>query len=72
MFIIYIYAYSFANEPGKFIPSGSLNASRAEMRLDLVVEQPDVFDREWEVQVFILSINWIRFQNGLAERMFTD
>lgn len=69
----YIYAYSFASDPTKFGPTGSINASRADLRLDLVVEQPcGVTDREWEVQVFILGHNWIRFQNGLAERMFTD
>lgn len=69
----YIYAYSFASDPTKFGPTGSINASRAEMRLDLIVEQPvNVDDREWEVQVFVLSHNWIRFENGLAERLFTD
>lgn len=69
----YIYAYSFASDPTKFGPTGSVNASRADLRLDLVVDQPSgVTDREWEVQVFVLGHNWLRFQNGLAERMFTD
>jgi len=69
----YIYAYSFANEPAKFGPSGSMNASRAEMRLDLTVSPPQgVDEKEWEVQVFVVSHNWMRFQNGLAERLFTD
>jgi len=69
----FIYAYNFAQEPNKFGPSGSINTSRAEMRLDLTVLQPTgVDDKEWEVQVFILSHNWLRFQNGLAELVFTD
>lgn len=69
----YIYAYSFASDPTKFSPTGSVNASRAGLRLDLVVSQPeDVDNREWEVQVFVLSHNWIRFQNGIAERLFAD
>ena len=69
----YIYAYSFANDPERFGPSGSMNASRAEMRLDLTIDPPvDVEDAGWEVQVFVVSNNWMRFQNGIAERVFTD
>jgi len=69
----YIYAYSFAKDPMAFGPSGSMNASRAEMRLDLTVAPPQgVDEKEWEVQVFVVSHNWMRFQNGLAERVFTD
>ena len=69
----YIYAYNFAQEPAAFGPSGSINTSRAEMRLDLTVSQPTgVDDKEWEVQVFVLSHNWMRFQNGMAELVFSD
>jgi hypothetical protein len=69
----YVYAYSFAQDPTKFGPTGSMNASRAEMRLDLTIIPPtDVDNTEWEVQVFIVGHNWMRFQNGLAERLFTD
>ena len=69
----YIYAYSFANDPSKFGPTGSMNASRAEMRLDLTIAPPiGIADNEWEVQVFVVSHNWMRFQNGMAERLFTD
>ena len=69
----YVYAYSFAHDPTKFGPTGSMNASRAEMRLDLTIIPPtDVENTEWEVQVFIVGHNWMRFQNGLAERLFTD
>lgn len=69
----YIYAYNFGDDPAKFGPSGSVNASRTNMRLDLTIQPPvDVDDPEWEVQVYVLAYNWIRFQNGLAERLFTD
>lgn len=69
----YIYAYSFANDPEKFGPTGSMNASRAPMRLDLTITPPvDVEDKKWEVQVFVVSHNWMRFQNGIAERVFAD
>jgi hypothetical protein len=69
----YIYAYNFGDDPVKFGPSGSVNISRAPMRLELTVLPPDnVDDKEWEVQVYVLSYNWIRFQNGMAERLFSD
>ena len=69
----YIYAYNFSNDPAKFSPNGSINASRAEMRLDLTIQQPTgIEDKEWEVQVFIVSHNWLRFENGMAELVFRD
>jgi Large eukaryotic DNA virus major capsid protein len=69
----YVYAYNFADKPALFGPSGSMNATRAEMRLDLTVAQPTgVDDKEWEVQVFVLTHNWMRFQNGMAEVLFRD
>lgn len=69
----YVYAYNFADKPAQFGPSGSMNATRAEMRLDLTVSQPaGVDDKEWEVQVFVLTHNWMRFQNGMAEVLFRD
>ena len=69
----FIYAYSFADDPTKFGPSGSVNASRVPLRLDLTILPPvDVENKEWEVQVFILSTNWMKFQNGIAEQVFKD
>jgi hypothetical protein len=32
----------------------------------------NVDDKEWEVQVFVLSNNWMKFQNGIAEVVFKD
>jgi hypothetical protein len=69
----YIYEYSFAADPVKFGPTGSINSSRAPIRLELTIEPPDnVDDKEWEVQVFILSHNWLRYENGLCERVYRD
>lgn len=69
----YIYAYNFAEDPTKFGPTGSINGSRVPIRLDLTVRPPEGVDNEeWEVQVFVLSNNWMRFENGLAELVFKD
>ena len=67
----YIYAYNFAERPADFNPSGSLNASRADLRLNLKVAAPDG-GGEWSVHVFLVGTNWMRFQNGLANLLFMD
>ena len=69
----YIYCYNFAEKPADFSPSGSLNASRVDMRLLLTVAPPGgAEDLEWSVHVFYVGTNWIRFQNGLANLVFMD
>jgi hypothetical protein len=69
----YIYAYNFASRPHEFDPSGSANASRVDMRLNLTVAPPGgAKDAEWSVSVFLIGRNWIRFQNGLAGLVFAD
>lgn len=69
----YIYGYNFAENPVEFSPSGSVNASRVDMRLDLTIKQPsDTFNKEWTVHVFMIGTNWIRFQNGIANLVFMD
>ena len=67
----YIYGYNFANKPVEFSPSGSVNASRIDMRLNLTVKQPPG-DSEWTVSVFLVGTNWMRFENGLANQIFMD
>jgi hypothetical protein len=66
----YIYAYNFASRPDAFNPSGSANASRVDMKLNLNVVGgiPD----DWTVTVFYVGTNWMRFQNGLANQLFMD
>lgn len=84
----YTYGYSFAREPEDHQPSGTANMSRAtSVTLNLRVNQPIqrdleslsppcVFDRAdvngWEVFVFAIHYNWLRFENGICNRMFTD
>lgn len=65
----YIYGYSLSKNPGEHQPSGTLNASRLQTaRLTLNVSAPDL----WEVKVFVVSLQWLRFQNGIANPMFQD
>jgi len=70
----FIYGYSFAKTPGDHQPSGSLNASRVNsLRLVLDVRPPGgVLDATWEVKVFCIGLNWLRFENGLANPVFED
>jgi hypothetical protein len=67
----YIYGYPFARTPGEHQPSGSLNASRLNsLRLVLEVEAPK--GCQWEVKVFCIGINWLRFENGVCNKLFED
>lgn len=68
----YVYCYNFTNSPNSWVPAGTLNASRVDMRLNLEVEQPIGIEKEWEVVVFVVGTNWMRFQNGLANQLFMD
>jgi len=74
----FIYGYSFARQPGGHQPSGTINASRLNsLRLNLNVAVPTVFqggspDTTWEVRVYVLALNWLRVENGLLNRMYTD
>jgi len=66
----FIYGYPFAKHPGEHQPSGSFNASRVTLRLVLDVKAPP--GALWEVKVFCIGMNWMRFENGLANPMFED
>ena len=69
----YVYCYNFAKKPHEFSPSGSVNMSRVDVRLNLTVTPPtSTFDTEWTVSVFFVGTNWMRFQNGLANTVFMD
>lgn len=84
----YVYGYSFSRYPDEHQPSGSANMSRTtSITLNLKVNTPipvDTtnitlpysFDQEivggWEVFVFAIHYNWLRFENGICNRMFTD
>jgi hypothetical protein len=62
-------------------PMGTVNASRASLRLDLVVQPPSadglpescgLAATSWEVHVFAIGYNWMRFVNGMAGPLFKD
>jgi hypothetical protein len=69
----YLYVHNFATDPSEFGPTGSVNTSRVDTRLLLEIEQPDSpHNNEWEVVVFATNTNWMRFENGIANRLFID
>lgn len=72
----YIYTIGFDGDNETFGPQGgTLNASRVDIRLDLEVEPPSSssgITNEWEVVVFALNYNWLRFQNGIANLLYAD
>lgn len=72
----FIYGYPIGRTPGDVHqPSGTMNASRLQnLRLTLDVRPPQTASgaAAWEVKVFCMSLNWLRFQNGIANKMFTD
>ena len=70
----FVYGYSFAKHPGEHNPSGTINASRLNsLRLTLNVKPPGgSSDTEWEVHVFVYAIQWVRFGNGICNKVFID
>lgn len=70
----FIYGYSFARHPGQHDPTGSINASRLNtLRLTLNVKPPGgSSDTEWEVHVFVYAFQWVRFGNGICNKVFID
>jgi hypothetical protein len=78
----YVYGYVFARTPGKHQPTGTVNMSRAssvQLRLTVRAPQPVTLPggfaadlaNSWEVHAYCLTLNWLRFQNGIANRMFS-
>lgn len=61
-------------------PAGTVNASRAELRLDLEISPPtaapvscaDPNGMGWEVHVIATGLNWMRFVGGLVGPLFKD
>jgi hypothetical protein len=84
----YVYGYSFSRYPDEHQPSGSANMSRTtSVTLNLRVNTPiskDLstlsspcnFDPDtvggWEVFVFAIHYNWLRFENGICNPMFSN
>jgi hypothetical protein len=54
-------------------PAGTVNASRADMKLVLTMQSPTGGTNVgWDVHVFGVGLNWMRFVKGLAVPMFKD
>ena len=74
----FIYGYPIGRTPGDVHqPSGTINASRLQnLRLTLDIRPPQTLSSSasasWEVKVFCIGMNWLRFQNGICNKMFTD
>lgn len=76
----FVYGYRFAEQPGRQNPTGWMNASRSQdfrIRMDirppsLDPNYPNEIDLEFEVCVFTISMNWVRFENGIANRIFSS
>jgi hypothetical protein len=84
----HIYGYSFAKYPEEHQPSGTVNMSRTmsimlNLRVNTPISKditqlnpPCVFDQVsvggWEVFVYAIHYNWLRFENGICNRIFTD
>ena len=79
----YMYGYSFAKYPDDHQPSGTANMSKTssvtlnlKVNVPIAADVPAVFDPitvgGWEVFVFAIHYNWLRFENGICNRMFTD
>ncbi len=70
----FIYGYTFAEQPGRQNPTGWMNASRStDVRLRIEVRPPSgAADLEWEVVVFAIAMNWLRFENGICNKLFSS
>lgn len=79
----YIYGYSFAINPDDHQPSGTANMSRSNsvtlnltVRTPFPVAVPGGFEADvaqgWEIYVYAMYFNWMRFENGMCGRVFAD
>lgn len=77
-----VYGYCFGSaadwSPEDLQPMSTVNASRAEMRLDLTMLAPvpvsgnEPYVSGWQVHVFGIGVNWMRFTKGMAVPLFKD
>ena len=76
-----VYGFSMGDSSGwdteDMQPAGTVNASRATMRLTLTMQAPAVtpgntYIPGWEVHVFAVGYDWMRFVAGQAGRLFMD
>jgi hypothetical protein len=70
----FVYGYTFAKFPGRQNPTGWMNSSRStDVRWRMDIKPPGGSeDLEFEVVVFALSMNWVRFENSIANKVFSS
>jgi hypothetical protein len=70
----FVYGFTFAEQPGRQNPTGWMNASRStDVRWRMDVRPPGGFeDLEFEIVLFSLNINWVRFENSIANKVFSS
>ncbi len=70
----FIYGYSFAKNPGTHDPSGWFNASRTnDVRIRFTIKPPGgLLDLDWEIFVYVVGLNWIKFQEGIASLVYSS
>lgn len=74
-----VYGYAFG-EAEAIQPASTVNASRADLRLDLEIQPPEASAEAcgddtgsgWEVHVFARTVNWMRFVDGVVGPLFKD
>jgi len=70
----FVYGFTLGTESEGLQPSGTVNTSRTDMRLTLTMQAPlaDQGPAGWDVHVFGIGLNWMRFVKGLAGPLFKD
>jgi hypothetical protein len=63
--------------PEDIQPAATVNASRAPLSLTLTMQAPlpvagNTYVGGWDVHVFGIGVNWMRFQSGMAVPLFKD
>ncbi len=81
----FVYGYSFAESPDDHQPTGTANMSRTNsvtinmrvnspfpLQLPIGSEWDPQVSSGWEIHVFAIHYNWLRFENGICNKMFSD
>jgi len=77
--MVYGYVFGAAADwsPEELQPAGTVNASRADLKLNLTMQAPapsggNAYVGGWDVHVFGIGMNWMRFVSGMAVPIFKD
>ena len=77
----FVYGYSFGDAADWTVedqqPAGTVNASRSPLKLTLTMKPPvpsgnNTFIDGWDLHVFGVGVNWMRFVKGMAVPLFKD